>query len=66
MSMLIEVISKLEEMKQVWIDTAKECEDFGDTTGACYSRGMYTGIDESIKRIEKMFDTELEKMAAGS
>ena len=64
-SMLVEAINKLEEKKQGWIDTAAECEEFGDTTGAGYSRGVASGIDESIKTLEKLFNEELEKYAAG-
>lgn len=63
--MLLEIISKLEEMKEVWHATAHECEDFGDTTGAAYSRGVVTGINDSIEKIKKMLDDELNKMAAG-
>lgn len=64
-TILVEAIDKLKDKKQSWLDTAAECEEFGDTTGAGYSRGVATGIDESIKTLEKLFDTELEKMAAG-
>lgn len=66
MGMMVELINKLEEMKQGWIDTAAECNDFGDTTGACYSRGVYTGIDDCIKKIEYMVDKELDRYAAGN
>lgn len=64
--MLLEIISKLEEMQEGWLNTAQECKDFGDTTGAAYSRGVATGIDDSIEKIKKMMDDELEKMAAGN
>jgi hypothetical protein len=64
--MLLEIISKLEEMQKGWQDTAQECEDFGDTTGAAYSRGVVTGINDSIEKIKKMLDDEVDKMAAGN
>ena len=64
-SILVEAINKLEDKKQGWLDTAAECEEFGDTTGAAFSRGVATGIDDSIEKIKKMLDDELEKMAAG-
>lgn len=64
--MLLEIISKLEEMKEVWQDTAQECEDFGDTTGAAYSRGVAAGINDSIEKIKKMLDDEVNKMAASN
>lgn len=63
--MLLDIISKLEEMQEGWTATAQECKDFGDTTGAAYSRGVATGIADSIEKINKMMDEELEKMAAG-
>lgn len=65
-SILVEAINKLEESKQGWLDTAQECKEFGDFTGESYSRGVVTGIDDSIKKLEKMFDEELEKYAAGN
>lgn len=64
--MLLEIISKLEEMQKDWLDTAKECKEFGDTTGAAYSRGVVTGINDSIEKIKKMLDDELKKMATGN
>ena len=64
--MLLEIISKLEEMQKGWQDTEQECEAFGDTTGAAYSRGVATGINDSIEKIKKMMDDELNKMAAGN
>ena len=64
--MLLEIISKLEEMQEGWKATAQECKDFGDTTGAAYSRGVATGINDSIEKIKKMLDDEVEKMAAGN
>lgn len=63
--MLLEIISKLEEMQEGWIATAQECKEFGDTTGAAYSRGVATGIDDSIQKIKKMLDDEINKMAVG-
>lgn len=63
--MVLEIISKLEEMQEGWLATAQECKDFGDTTGAAYSRGVATGIEDSIEKIKKMLDNELEKMSAG-
>lgn len=64
--MVLEIINKLEEMQESWQNTAQECEDFGDTTGAGYSRGVAKGINDSIEKIKKMLDDELEKMAAGN
>ena len=64
--MVLEILSKLEEMKTSWQATAQECEDFGDTTGAGYSRGVAAGINDSIEKIKNMLDEELEKMAAGN
>lgn len=63
--MMLEILNKLEEMQEGWQATAKECDEFGDTTGAAYSRGVVTGISDSIEKIKKMLDDELEKMAAG-
>lgn len=63
--MILEIISKLEEMRDGWIATAQECEDFGDTAGAAYSRGVASGINDSIEKIKNMLDDEVEKMAAG-
>lgn len=65
-TILVEAINKLEDKKQGWLDTAAECEDFGDTAGAGYSRGVVAGIDDSIKELEKLFNEELEKYAAGN
>lgn len=64
-SILVEAIDKLKDKRQGWLDTVAECEEFGDTTGAGFSRGVATGIDESIKTLEKLFDEELNKYAAG-
>ena len=64
--MLLDIISKLEEMKEDWQDTAQVCKDFGDTTGEAYSRGVVTGINDSIEKIKKMLDDEVNKMAAGN
>lgn len=64
--MLLEIISKLEEMQEGWQNTAQECADFGDTTGAAYSRGVAIGINNSIEKIKIMLDDEVNKMAAGN
>jgi len=61
---ITEYINKLNgEIKNGWLETAAECNDFGDDVGCAYSKGVIAGIDVTIELLNKLMDEELKRMA---
>ena len=59
-----EYIDKLNsEVKSGWLETAAECNDFGDDTGYSYCKGMMAGLDVAVELLNKLMEEELKRMA---